>query len=110
MPPAIRRLIFVTLLVTATIFGLIATPRLRPVVDETRLPRHLRTIQEFPSTPPAMSGLADILVVSLPSAAERRKMIKDLAKLTGIRVEFVDAVGLGSDDVELTKKRIPYVG
>jgi hypothetical protein len=107
MPPAVRRLLFVALLIPAILFGLIATPKLRPRRDsDASIPRHLRSVQ-VPT--PQIPGLAEILVVSLPSAVERRKMIWDLAKLTGIRVEFVDAVGLGSVEVEMTRKRIPDV-
>ncbi|KAI9021847.1 hypothetical protein DFJ74DRAFT_722379, partial [Hyaloraphidium curvatum] len=56
--------------------------------------------------PPANAtlDLSEILVISLPAAKARRRMLSDLARLSGLRLTFVDAVGPGSAEIDLTRR------
>lgn len=109
LPPTVRRLVVaVSLFVSLAFLAWPYSARLTRSASKRTLRRD--------NAPPIGSrlnalatGLADIFVVSLSEGKTRRKMIEELATLSGLEVKFVDAVDSRGVEVNLTRTLIPEV-
>lgn len=67
--------------------------------------RELRTDASLENAPgDAGAGLSAILAISLPKSTERRQMMTEMAALTGLKVEFIDATTSAASQVNLTRQ------
>ncbi|KAI9021849.1 hypothetical protein DFJ74DRAFT_670716 [Hyaloraphidium curvatum] len=99
-PRAIFPCVLLLALVALLAAGVPSPPLPRP---GTPLPRHITSLGGLPPAN-ATLDLAAIYVVSLPAARARRRMLADLASLSGLQLTFLDAVGSASMEVNLTRE------